>query len=366
MRPLRIFRWLLPVLLGLLIPASSFAGVFISVGFAPPPLVVYEQPPCPQPGLIWTPGYWAYGPDGYYWVPGAWVPAPYEGAYWTPGYWGWGNGLYMWHPGYWGRHVGYYGGINYGYGYFGTGFVGGMWRGPVFAYNTAVMRVNTRVIRNVYVDREVIRTHRIVDNHVAYNGGPGGVMHAPTREERAAMEGPHMAATRFQQQHRDQAMQNHAAYFRNNHGRPSDVVTRHPLPAERQAPPAVRNGPMNNNPRSNVVPNRGRNGYEPNRGGQTVRPNEPRNPNNGMRPAPEPQRQQQQRQFEQQQRQRQFEQQQRQNQQRQMEQQRPPTRQARPEMRQPEAPRARPQERPQERQQPRPQERQRNNGDGRR
>ena len=25
-----------------------------------------------KPGLIWTPGYWAYGDDGYYWVPGAW------------------------------------------------------------------------------------------------------------------------------------------------------------------------------------------------------------------------------------------------------------------------------------------------------
>ena len=57
--------------------------------FAPPVLPVYVQPPCPQPGWMWTPGYWAYGPDGYYWVPGTWVPAPYVGALWTPGYWGW-------------------------------------------------------------------------------------------------------------------------------------------------------------------------------------------------------------------------------------------------------------------------------------
>ena len=27
--------------------------------------------------------------SGYFWVPGAWVPAPYEGALWTPAYWGW-------------------------------------------------------------------------------------------------------------------------------------------------------------------------------------------------------------------------------------------------------------------------------------
>ena len=132
---------MLLALLVCLIPASSYAGVFISVGFAPPVLPVYVQPPCPEPGWMWTPGYWAYGPDGYYWVPGTWVPAPYVGALWTPGYWGWGTGLYVWHPGYWGPHVGYYGGVNYGFGYMGIGFVGGMWVGGVFRYNTAVMHV---------------------------------------------------------------------------------------------------------------------------------------------------------------------------------------------------------------------------------
>ena len=102
MRMFRSMRLILLALLVSLIPVTSHAGVFISVGFAPPVLPVYVQPVCPEPGLMWTPGYWAYGPDGYYWVPGAWVPAPYEGALWTPGYWGWGGGLYVWHPGYWG------------------------------------------------------------------------------------------------------------------------------------------------------------------------------------------------------------------------------------------------------------------------
>ena len=110
---------------------------------------------------MWTPGYWAYGDDGYYWVPGTWVPAPYVGALWTPGYWGWGSGLYVWHPGYWGPHVGYYGGVNYGFGYMGIGFAGGVWAGGAFRYNTAVMRVNTTVIHNTYVDRTIVRTqHR--------------------------------------------------------------------------------------------------------------------------------------------------------------------------------------------------------------
>ena len=35
----------------------------------PPPLPDYEQPQAPGDGYMWTPGYWAYGQDGYYWVP---------------------------------------------------------------------------------------------------------------------------------------------------------------------------------------------------------------------------------------------------------------------------------------------------------
>ena len=100
--------------------ASSSAYVAVSVGFAPPPIPVYEQPLCPGAGYIWTPGYWSYGPYGYYWVPGVWVIAPRIGYLWTPGYWGFGNGSYVFHQGYWGPHVGFYGGINYGYGYVGS------------------------------------------------------------------------------------------------------------------------------------------------------------------------------------------------------------------------------------------------------
>ena len=40
---------------------SSYAQVDVSVNFAPPPLPVYEQPPCPVAGYIWTPGYWGWG-----------------------------------------------------------------------------------------------------------------------------------------------------------------------------------------------------------------------------------------------------------------------------------------------------------------
>src|SRR6202453_1351789 len=83
-------------------PAASYAGIFISVGFAPPALPVYVQPVCPTPGYLWNPGYWAYSDAGYYWVPGVWVQPPTYGLLWTPGYWGWGGGAYLFHAGDWG------------------------------------------------------------------------------------------------------------------------------------------------------------------------------------------------------------------------------------------------------------------------
>src|ERR1700693_5503203 len=114
---MRIIRLLLLTLLILAIPAIAFAQFSVSIAFAPPALPVYEQPVAPADGYLWTPGYWAYGDEGYFWVPGTWVMAPEVGLLWTPGYWGWGGEGYAWHAGYWGPHVGFYGGINYGFGY---------------------------------------------------------------------------------------------------------------------------------------------------------------------------------------------------------------------------------------------------------
>src|ERR1700681_60158 len=143
MKMKRYLRWsclgLLAFTIAVLsLPATSFAGVGIgiSVGVAPPALPVYEQPVCPGPGYLWTPGYWAWNEDGgYYWVPGTWVVAP-VGMLWTPGYWGHEHGRYGWHAGYWGPHVGFYGGVNYGFGYGGgCRVVRPLGRGG-FGYNT--------------------------------------------------------------------------------------------------------------------------------------------------------------------------------------------------------------------------------------
>jgi hypothetical protein len=247
----RSLRFLLLALIIFLIPASSRAAVFVSVGIAPPPLPVYVQPPCPEPGWMWTPGYWAYGGDGYYWVPGTWVAAPEPGLYWTPGYWGWGAGLYAWHPGYWGPTVGYYGGVNYGFGFFGVGFVGGMWHGGVFAYNTAVVHVNTVVIHNVYVDHNVIAAHTVAMNsHVAFSGGPGGINHPPTAEERVAMNQHHYAATSMQTQHQNTAMHNTNAYFSHNGGHPTNAAVARPMQASRSVGSRPSGG-MNRSPGNN-------------------------------------------------------------------------------------------------------------------
>ncbi|HUB28347.1 MAG TPA: YXWGXW repeat-containing protein [Terracidiphilus sp.] len=245
MRLFHSARWILMTLLLCLVPASSYAGVFISVGFAPPVLPVYVQPVCPEPGLMWTPGYWGYGPDGYYWVPGAWVPAPYVGALWTPGYWGWSGGLYVWHGGYWGPHVGYYGGVNYGFGYMGVGFAGGVWRGGVFAYNSAVMHVGVGGGwggGRVYEDRTIVERTTIINNtHVSYNGGPGGINHAPSADERMAMNEHHLAPTSFQTQHANAAMADHNAYAKFNGGHPANAAVSRPLAAESHPAPTFNN-----------------------------------------------------------------------------------------------------------------------------
>jgi hypothetical protein len=182
---------------------------------------------------MWTPGYWGYGDDGYFWVPGAWVPAPYEGALWTPPYWGWSGGLYVFHGGYWGPHVGYYGGVNYGFGYGGIGFVGGAWRGRIFAYNTAVVHVGVGPGwggNRVYVDRTIVERNTIVNNNrVSFNGGPGGINHQASPEERSAMQERHVGATSVQQKHMQAARSDKSFYAKNNGGHPQTMAAARPM-----------------------------------------------------------------------------------------------------------------------------------------
>lgn len=259
------------VALGLLFiaaPAVSRAqiGIGISIRIGPPALPVYVQPPCPLDGYLWTPGYWAYGPDGYYWVPGVWIAPPRPGLLWTPGYWGFGGGIYGWHAGYWGPHIGFYGGVNYGFGYGGVGFIGGAWAGNVFRYNTAVVNVNTTVVRNVYVDRTVINNTTVV-NRASFNG-PGGVAAQPTPEQRAAEREPHVQPTPTQMSHEQTASHDRGQLASVNHGRPAAAAMEKPggrqfgtggtpranAEAARPNPGAQHPNAANNTPHNNAPP----------------------------------------------------------------------------------------------------------------
>jgi hypothetical protein len=224
MRKGYFFAFLLLALMVFAMPAAAQVSVGIAIHIGPPTLPVYAQPIAPGPGYIWTPGYWAYGPDGYYWVPGTWIMAP-VGMLWTPGYWGWGGGGYLWHTGYWGPHVGFYGGINYGFGYGGVGFVGGRWDRGAFMYNTAFSHVDVTVVHNTYVDRTVVVNNV---NRVSFNGGEGGIHAEPTSEERIAMSEHHTAPMAAQTQHEHAASMNRSFLASENHGHPAIGATARP------------------------------------------------------------------------------------------------------------------------------------------
>ena len=201
----------------------------------PPPLPDYDQPPAPDPDYLWTPGYWAWSPQGYYWVPGAWVEPPYIGALWTPGYWIFYGGRYRFHHGFWATHVGFYGGINYGYGYTGYGYYGGYWRAGHFFYNRQCNRIDPRIVVRVY------------DYHVAeprfagrpsFNG-PRGIMVRPRPAEIAVMRERRYAPLQAQIQLRQVSMENRRQFYRENHGRPAMTVAARPVVSNHQMPSAL-------------------------------------------------------------------------------------------------------------------------------
>jgi hypothetical protein len=194
---------------------SSPAQIGVSIGIAPPAIPIYTQPYAPGPGYIWTPGYWAYD-SGYYWVPGVWVLPPRVGFLWTPGYWGYNGSNYFFNQGYWGPTVGFYGGINYGWGYTGRGYYGGRWVGNNFRYNRAVTRVNTSVIHNTYVNKTVIKN---TGSRASFNG-PGGTTAKATAQQEAAAKAEHLSATSAQQSRVEAAKNNPDLHVANNQGKP--------------------------------------------------------------------------------------------------------------------------------------------------
>lgn len=238
MRNLFGIRSLLFSVFLLAMSAVSFGQIGFSVTIAPPALPVYEQPICPEDGYIWTPGYWGYGDEGYYWVSGDWIQPPQVGYLWTPGYWGWGENAYAFHEGYWGENVGFYGGINYGFGYSGRGYEGGRWDNGRFAYNTSVNRVNTTIIHNTYNTRVVEGNTR-----VSFNGGHGGVQARASSQEEASSRERHIAPVAAQSSRVQEARSRPELRATANHGNPpaaavakSETVNEHAATSEKQPP----------------------------------------------------------------------------------------------------------------------------------
>src|SRR5215467_5438220 len=213
-RTTRLFGLFVLALAALARPSGSQAqvAVGVSIRIGPPALPVYPQPACPGAGYIWTPGYWAYGPDGYFWVPGTWVLAPEVGLLWTPGYWYWSGDAFLFNQGYWATQVGFYGGIDYGFGYFGVGYQGGYWNHGTFFYNRAVNNVVN--ITNVY-NSAVVQPHA---TSISYNGGPGGIAARPTAAQEVVARGRHTAPTSVQTAHVQAASANRRLYESANHG----------------------------------------------------------------------------------------------------------------------------------------------------
>jgi hypothetical protein len=239
----RILAWLTLAIIMLMAPALSQAQVSISVALAPPMLPVYAQPMIPEAGYIWTPGYWAWNGGGYYWVPGTWVEPPQVGLLWTPGYWGWAGGMYEFHRGYWGEQVGFYGGVNYGYGYGGVGYQGGRWNNGQFQYNQSVNHLNLAIVHNTY--NEPVAVNRAA-GRTSYNGGARGLKAQPTEGERGAEQAPHNAPTPLQEQHEQGAGATPHMRYAANHGAPSVAAT--PRPNAFTGPGIVRAAPVARRP----------------------------------------------------------------------------------------------------------------------
>jgi len=261
--------------------ASAQVAVEFSVGFAPPPLPVYDQPICPGERYIWTPGYWAWDDDDqdYYWVPGTWVEAPEVGYLWTPGYWGWGGEAYVFHVGYWGPVVGFYGGIDYGWGYTGRGYYGGRWDHDHFYYNREVNHIDERVVRNVY--NEHIENNVNI-TRVSYNGPNGGVNVRPTPQEDAAGHERHIPPVAVQNQHIQAARSNRELHASENRGKPPIAATARPAAFSGNGVVAARAGGNYNPPpnRGANNGNRGGNAATSNNRSENTNPNRPPNASN--------------------------------------------------------------------------------------
>ena len=248
-----------PLILASPTPAAAQVSIGVSVALPPPALPDYAQPPMPDEGYVWTPGYWGWSqPVGYYWVPGTWVMPPEADVLWTPPYWGWLNGLYYLHDGYWGTSVGYYGGVDYGYGYGGDGYDGGRWQGHHFMYNRSDNNFGSVAVNNAYAHQDTARNR----SYTSFAGGPGGTRAEATAADRQAEREHHVAMTSEQTAHVSTAARTPDLAASHNNGRPTIAATARP--GQFQGAGVTHAGPVAAGERGNATPTAEARPNEPN------------------------------------------------------------------------------------------------------
>ena len=239
--------------------SQAYIGIGINVGFAPPALALLRTASDPRLRVYLDAWLLGMGPRFSRLLLGARnldPSAPYRLSV-DP----WLLGLARWflclQCRILGPHIGFYGGVNYGFGYNGFGYGGGEWRGNNFFYNRSVNNVRNVNITNVY-DRTVVNNNS--NNRVSFNGGNGGVRAQPTPEQAAAAHEQHVGVTPAQQQHFQAARMQPNLRASVNHGAPPVAAT--PRPAAFSG--------------AGVVPARGGGNYRaPNPAAQAGRPGGP-------------------------------------------------------------------------------------------
>jgi len=142
----------------------------------PPPLPDYSQLKLPGTIITGRPAYWSYASGGYYWVPGAWVMVPWVNALWTPRTGATMAAATAGTEVIGDRTFGFYGGIDYGFGYTGRGITAAYWNHGTLNYNRAVTNVNVSVTMSTTIPVPNSGSR----NRISYNGGRGGINARPT------------------------------------------------------------------------------------------------------------------------------------------------------------------------------------------
>ena len=120
----------------------------------------------------------AYADDGYFWVPGTGCGRPRWVCFGRRVI-GAGHGIYVWNAGYWGPRIGYYGGIDYGYGYVGSAM-------PAATGTAAYSAKQDREqFRRVTINNTYNKTRRQQQRDAGQlNGGTGGTRRNRRRRAR--------------------------------------------------------------------------------------------------------------------------------------------------------------------------------------